>query len=105
MIPNTIWKDRMLKRCCPITGGELSGWGNATRNGFSISTIALTITAKARDRLTCIFLENLFCYQVEISVGEGNGTPLQYSCLQNPRDGGAWWAAIYGVTQGRTPLK
>ena len=29
--------------------------------------------------------------------GEGNGTPLQYSCLENPRDGGAWWAAIYGV--------
>ena len=73
--------------------------------GFSISIIALIITAKARDRLTFIFLENLFCYQVEISVGEGNGTPLQYSCLHNPRDGGAWWAAIYGVTQGRTQLK
>ena len=37
--------------------------------------------------------------------GEGNGTPLQYSCLENPRDGGAWWAAIYGVTQSRTRLK
>ena len=30
-------------------------------------------------------------------TGEGNGTPLQYSCLENPRDGGAWWAAVYGV--------
>ena len=30
---------------------------------------------------------------------EGNGNPLQYSCLENPRDGGAWWAAVYGVTQ------
>jgi len=30
-------------------------------------------------------------------IGEGNGNPLQYSCLVNPRDGGAWWAAIYGV--------
>ena len=39
------------------------------------------------------------------SHGEGNGTPLQYSCLENPRDGGAWWAAIYGVTQSRTRLK
>ena len=37
--------------------------------------------------------------------GEGNGTPLQCSCLENPRDGGAWWAAIYGVTQSRTRLK
>ena len=31
--------------------------------------------------------------------GEGNGNPLQYSFLENPRDGGAWWAAVYGVTQ------
>ena len=38
-------------------------------------------------------------------IGEGNGTPLQCSCLKNPRDGGAWWAAIYGVTQSRTRLK
>ena len=37
-----------------------------------------------------------------IHFGEGNGTPLQYSCLENPKDGGAWWAAIYGVTQSRT---
>ena len=38
-------------------------------------------------------------------IGEGNGNPLQCSCLENPRDGGAWWAAIYGVAQGRTRLK
>ena len=38
-------------------------------------------------------------------IGEGNGNPLQCSCLENPRDGGAWWAAIYGVTQGQTQLK
>ena len=37
--------------------------------------------------------------------GEGNGNPLQCSCLENPRDGRAWWAAIYGVAQSRTPLK
>ena len=37
--------------------------------------------------------------------GEGNGTPLQYSCLENPMDGGAWWAAVHGVTQSRTRLK
>ena len=36
---------------------------------------------------------------------EGNGNPLQYSCLENPRDGGAWWAADYGVAQSRTRLK
>ena len=38
-------------------------------------------------------------------VGEGNGNPLQCSCLENPRDGGDWWAAIYGVAQSRTRLK
>ena len=38
-------------------------------------------------------------------IGEGNGTPLQCSCLENPRDGGAWWAAVYGVAQSRTRLK
>ena len=38
-------------------------------------------------------------------IGEGNGNPLQYSCLENPRDGGAWWAAIYGVAQSWTWLK
>ena len=37
--------------------------------------------------------------------GEGNDNPLQCSCLENPRDSGAWWAAIYGVTQSRTRLK
>ena len=38
-------------------------------------------------------------------IGEGNGNPLQCSCLENPRDGRAWWAAVYGVTQSRTRLK
>ena len=38
-------------------------------------------------------------------MGEGNGNPLQCSCLQNPRDRGAWWAAVYGVAQSRTQLK
>ena len=38
-------------------------------------------------------------------IGEGNGNPLQCSCLETPRDGGAWWAAVYGVPQSRTRLK
>ena len=38
-------------------------------------------------------------------IGEGNGNPLQSSCQENPRDGGAWWAAVYGVAQSRTQLK
>ena len=38
-------------------------------------------------------------------TGEGNGNPLQWSCLENPKDSGAWWAAVYGVAQSRTRLK
>ena len=38
-------------------------------------------------------------------IGEGNGNPLQCSCLENPGDGGAWWATVYGVTHSRTRLK
>ena len=37
-------------------------------------------------------------------IREGNGTPLQYSCLENPMDGGAWWAAVHGVAKSRTQL-
>ena len=37
-----------------------------------------------------------------ICIGEGNGNPLQYSCLENPTDGGAWWSAVHGVAEGRT---
>ena len=41
---------------------------------------------------------------LDIPSGEGNGTPLQYSCLENPMDGGAWWAAVHGVARSRTRL-
>ena len=51
------------------------------------------------DQVTSYFHFPLSC------LGEGNGNPLQCSCLENPRDGGAWWAAVYGVAQSRTRLK
>ena len=41
---------------------------------------------------------------VHINCGEGNGNPLQYSCLENPMDRGAWWAAVHGVAESRTRL-
>ena len=47
-----------------------------------------------------------FTFHFSLScIGEGNGNPLQCFCLENPRDGGAWWAAVCGVTQSRTWLK
>ena len=41
---------------------------------------------------------------LDIIMGEGNGNPLQYSCLKNPMDGGAWWAAVHGVAKSWTRL-
>ena len=46
-----------------------------------------------------------FTTKICMYTGEGNGNPLQYSCLENPMDGGAWWAAVFGVAQSRTRLK
>ena len=49
--------------------------------------------------------ERLYFHFSLSGIGEGNGNPLQCSCLENPRDEGAWWAAVYGVAQSRTRLK
>ena len=48
--------------------------------------------------------QNLFLQHFKLRIGEGSGTPLQYSCLENPMDGGAWKAAVHGVTEGQTRL-
>ena len=53
----------------------------------------------ASPRAVSLFL--FYVYSVR-KPGEGNGTPLQYSCLKNPMDGGAWWAAVHGVAKSRT---
>ena len=58
--------------------------------------------AKSQTRLS----DFTFSFHFSLSrIGEGNGNPLQCSCLENPRDPGAWWAAVYGVAQSRTRLK
>ena len=49
--------------------------------------------------------EQLYFHFLLSWIGEGNGNPLQCSCLENPRDGGAWWAAVYGAAQSRTRPK
>ena len=54
---------------------------------------------KSQTRLSDFTSTSLSC------IGEGNGNPLQCSCLENPRGGGAWWAAVYGAAQSRTRLK
>ena len=50
-------------------------------------------------------IERLYFHFSLSCIGEGSGNPLQCSCLENPWDGGAWWAAVYGVAESRTRLK
>ena len=68
-----------------------------------------SITAVCLDRKRASFVSNKIDEQFKLDKnrgkpGEGNGTPLQYSCLENPMDGGAWWAAVDGVPKSRTRL-
>ena len=54
------------------------------------------------------YLELLIFLDIDAAAakyGEGNGNPLQYSCLENPRDGGTWWTAVYGIPQSQTQVK
>ena len=78
-------------------------------------TIFLTTLKKGRGKtpnrflseLTSVYLPKLTLAirgSIGISDGEGNGTPLQYSCLENPMDGGAWWAAVHGVAESQPRL-
>ena len=52
----------------------------------------------------CLFFVCIFWYRIQYIYGEGNGNPLQHSCLENPMDGGAWWAAVHGVMSSGTRL-
>ena len=56
----------------------------------------------AANKQTCFFHFFWNYHYIYLKEGEGNGTPLQYSCLENPMDGGAWWAAVHGVAKSRT---
>ena len=58
-----------------------------------------------RDHEESDTIERLHFHFSLACIGEGNGNPLQCSCLENPRDGGAWRAAVYGIAQSRTRLK
>ena len=69
-------------------------------NTFSLTSHTYELTCRNTEGKKLLILSSSI-----YSLGEGNGTPLQCSCLENPMDGEAWWAAIYGVAQSRTRLK
>ena len=59
---------------------------------------------KPREKRPLIAKDHKLLANINVQVGEGNGTPLQYSCLENPMDQGAWWAAVHGVAKSRIQL-
>ena len=63
-----------------------------------------SLVAQRLKRLPAIWETWVLSLGQEDSPGEGNGNPLQYSCLENPMDGGAWWATVHGVAKSRTRL-
>ena len=85
-----MYKTEKKETLCPL---EMPGWESiaiGTHFAYCILRTRLQNEAK-QDKLSQ-------------EMGEGNGTPLQYSCLENPMDGGAWKAAVHGVAEGRTRL-
>ena len=61
----------------------------------------ITMWVSIKDCIYIYFLSSNLCKSI-LLFGEGNGTPLQYSCLENPTDAGAWWAAVHGVAKNQT---
>ena len=70
---------------------------------FLVTLIVLTFLKVSLFNPMLLWILNI-CFALKGMAGEGNGTPLQYSCLENPMDGGAWKAAVHGVTEHRTRL-
>ena len=80
--------------------GGVSGWTGVGCVPSAASSSALWYQAL----LWPCSLHSWFCSHLKDPIREGSGTPLQYSCLENPMDGEAWWAAVYGVPKSRTRL-
>ena len=95
-----IWR-RQWHPTLVLLPGKSQGWGSLVGCRLWGSLVGCSPCGRGESDTTewLPFHFSLSC------IGEGNGNPLQCSCLENPRDGGASWAAVYGVTQSRTQLK
>ena len=91
-------------RCCAWACSSCSEWGLFSSGGARASPCSVFSLQSSRHTGSVVMVPGLCC-PTACGTGEGNGNPLQCSCLENPRDGGAWWAAIYGVAQSQTQLK
>ena len=109
-----IWKEQ--KRQLEQPGAKASIWPESLPMCPTIDhrTHSLSASLQHGSRPLCPLTESrtliprtlraLFILLLCSGTGEGNGTPLQYSCLENPMDGGAWWAAVHGIAKSRTRL-
>ena len=85
--------------------GSNNDYSSNMKNNQKALWISRATAKKTRNTALCRFAPGTKADTILVKSGEGNGNPLQCSWLENPRDGGTWWAAIYGVTQSRTRLK
>ena len=111
----------MNQECPDVQAGFRKGRGNRDQIAniyWIIGTLAweVLLPGKSHGRRNLVGCNPCGCEESDtteqlpfhfslLCIGEGNGNPLQCSCLENPRDGGAWWAAVYGVAQSQTQLK
>ena len=106
----------LVSSVCMPSSGIAGSYGNFQRRQWQPSPVILPGKSHGRGQRSLVGChpwgrEELdttewFHFHFSLScIGKGNGNPLQYSCLENPRDGGSWWAAVYGVAQSRTRLK
>ena len=89
----------MLLKCCTqyvSKFGQLSSGHRTGKGQFSFQSLRRSMPKNVQTTAQL--------HSSHMLVGEGNGTPLQYSCLENPMDGGAWWAAVHGVAKSQTWL-
>ena len=88
--------------------GEEKGYPlqySGLENSLDCIVHGVTKSLRRIPTFTFILYHTILYYTlVNCTIGEGNGTPLQYSCLENPMDGGAWWAAVHGVAKSWTRL-
>ena len=88
----------------PTLGQDLHCTFSALFSLSSITVWPFCMPNLAHSQYTTHLLKNQLNRVLTVMLGEGNGTPLQYSCLENPMDGGAWWATVHGVAKSRTRL-
>ena len=90
----------------PITSWQIDGETMETVTAFMFLVSKIIADGNCSHEIKrCLLLGRKNMTNLDSIVGEGNGNPLQYSCLENPVDRGAWWAAVHGVAQSRTQLK